>query len=59
MIAITLPDNVASRRVMEKTGFVYEREIRHVGLAHVLYRRRAPGDGADKGQMAAGIGHVR
>ena len=45
IIAITLPDNVASRRVMEKAGFVYDREIVHAGLAHVLYhRRRASGD---------------
>ncbi len=39
LIAFTLPDNVASRRVMEKAGFAYAREIRHVGLPHVLYRR--------------------
>ncbi|MBV8429726.1 MAG: GNAT family N-acetyltransferase [Solirubrobacterales bacterium] len=41
IIAFTLPDNVASRRVMEKTGFDYEREIVHALLVHVLYRRRA------------------
>ena len=40
IIAFTLPSNVASRRVMEKTGFVYEREIVHALLPHVLYRRR-------------------
>jgi RimJ/RimL family protein N-acetyltransferase len=40
VIAYTLPDNVASRRVMEKTGFSFEREIDHEGLRHVLYRRR-------------------
>jgi [ribosomal protein S5]-alanine N-acetyltransferase len=39
LIALTLPDNIASRRVMEKAGFIYEREISHVELAHVLYRR--------------------
>lgn len=43
VVAFTLPDNVASRRVMEKTGFGYEREIVHAGLPHVLYRR--PRDG--------------
>jgi ribosomal-protein-alanine N-acetyltransferase len=42
IIAITLPDNATSRRVMEKAGFVFERDIVHVGLAHVLYRRRRP-----------------
>ena len=39
IVAFTLPDNVASRRVMEKAGFVYERDILHTGLPHVLYRR--------------------
>jgi [ribosomal protein S5]-alanine N-acetyltransferase len=39
LIAITLPDNIASRRVMEKSGFVYAQDIRHLGLEHVLYRR--------------------
>lgn len=38
IVALTLPDNFASRRVMEKTGFAFEREIRHAGLPHVLYR---------------------
>jgi ribosomal-protein-alanine N-acetyltransferase len=41
IVAFTLPHNVASRRVMEKSGFRYEREIEHVGLPHVLYRCRA------------------
>lgn len=41
IIAFTLPHNVASRRVMEKSGFVYERDIVHALLPHVLYRRRA------------------
>lgn len=40
VIAFTLPDNIASRRVMDKAGFTYEREIFHAGLPHVLYRRR-------------------
>jgi ribosomal-protein-alanine N-acetyltransferase len=39
LIAYTLPDNVASRRVMEKAGFEFDREFQHVGLGHVLYRR--------------------
>ncbi len=42
LVAFTLPDNLASRRVMEKAGFSYEREIMHVGLPHVLYRVRRP-----------------
>jgi len=39
VVAFTLPDNVASRRVMEKTGFTFQTEIEHVGLPHVLYAR--------------------
>jgi RimJ/RimL family protein N-acetyltransferase len=42
IVAFTLPDNIASRRVMEKSGFAYERDIVHAGLPHVLYRRRRP-----------------
>jgi [ribosomal protein S5]-alanine N-acetyltransferase len=41
IVAFTLPDNIASRRVMEKTGFRYDCEIVHAGLPHVLYRNRA------------------
>ena len=41
IIAFTLRTNLASRRVMEKCGFRYEREITHAGLPHVLYRLRA------------------
>jgi RimJ/RimL family protein N-acetyltransferase len=44
IVAFTLPDNISSRGVMEKSGFVYEREILHVGRPHVLYRRRAARD---------------
>jgi ribosomal-protein-alanine N-acetyltransferase len=41
IVAFTLPSNIASRRVMEKAGFIYEQEIVHEGLDHVLYRRQA------------------
>jgi RimJ/RimL family protein N-acetyltransferase len=44
IIALALPDNLASIRVMQKTGFVYEGDIDAAGLPHVLYRRR-PGGG--------------
>jgi [ribosomal protein S5]-alanine N-acetyltransferase len=40
IIAFALPTNIASRRVMEKAGFQFERNIVHAGLPHVLYRRR-------------------
>lgn len=36
-VAFTLPDNVASRGVMEKLGLRYERDITHAGRPHVLY----------------------
>jgi ribosomal-protein-alanine N-acetyltransferase len=39
VIALALPENVASRRVMEKAAFAYEADVTHAGLAHVLYRR--------------------
>jgi ribosomal-protein-alanine N-acetyltransferase len=42
IVAYTLPDNAASRRVMQKAGFAYEAEIVHKGLDHVLYRRARP-----------------
>jgi RimJ/RimL family protein N-acetyltransferase len=38
VVAFTLPDNTASRRVMEKLGMTYERDIVHADLPHVLYR---------------------
>jgi [ribosomal protein S5]-alanine N-acetyltransferase len=41
IVAFALPDNHASRRVMEKTRFVFERRVIHAGLEHVLYRRLA------------------
>ncbi len=42
LVALTLPGNTASRRVMEKAGFTYDREILHAGLPHVLYRLGRP-----------------
>ena len=41
IVAFTLPTNRASWRVMEKTGFEYERDFVHRGLPHVIYRRPA------------------
>jgi ribosomal-protein-alanine N-acetyltransferase len=45
LVAFALPTNLASRRVMEKAGFAFEREIEYAGLPHVLYRmtRASPG----------------
>ena len=42
IVAFTLPHNVASRRVMEKLGFVYEKTAPYKTFGdHVLYRRRS------------------
>jgi [ribosomal protein S5]-alanine N-acetyltransferase len=38
VVSFTLPDNTASRRVMEKAGLEFDRDITHGGLPHVLYR---------------------
>ena len=38
VVSFTLPENRASRRVMEKLGFTFERDTVHKGLPHVLYR---------------------
>jgi ribosomal-protein-alanine N-acetyltransferase len=38
VVAFTLPANRASRRVMEKAGLRYERDITWANLRHVLYR---------------------
>jgi [ribosomal protein S5]-alanine N-acetyltransferase len=38
VICFTLKTNRASQRVMEKTGFKYERDVVHAGQPHVLYR---------------------
>jgi RimJ/RimL family protein N-acetyltransferase len=55
LVAITMTTNIASRRVMEKSGFTYDRDITHVGLEHALYLQRAPEAGetpADSGSSA-------
>jgi RimJ/RimL family protein N-acetyltransferase len=38
VVCFTLPTNRRSRRVMEKVGFRFERDIVFVNLPHVLYR---------------------
>ena len=38
IVCFTVPTNLASRRVMEKAGFEYERYVLHAGAPHVLYR---------------------
>jgi ribosomal-protein-alanine N-acetyltransferase len=38
LVAYTMTSNAASRRVIEKTGFVYERDIEYASLPHVFFR---------------------
>src|SRR5205085_2188193 len=38
LVCFTMPTNRASRRVMEKAGFRYERDGIHADLPHVFYR---------------------
>jgi RimJ/RimL family protein N-acetyltransferase len=38
LVAFTLPTNDASRRVMQRVGFLYERDVIWAGMPHVLYR---------------------
>lgn len=40
LVAIALPTNIGSRRVMEKVGFNYECDCDWAGLPHVQYRLR-------------------
>jgi ribosomal-protein-alanine N-acetyltransferase len=41
LLCFTMTTNRASQRVMEKAGFVYQRDITHATLPHVLYRQTA------------------
>jgi len=41
IVSFALPTNKASRRVMEKVGFQYEKDVVWADLPHVLYRLRA------------------
>lgn len=38
IVCFTLPTNIASRKLMEKLRFIYEKDIIHIGLPHVFYR---------------------
>ncbi len=41
LVCFTQATNLASKRVMEKAGFIYEREVTYADLPHVLYRQSA------------------
>ena len=36
-VSFTLPSNLASKRVIEKIGFKYEKDIIYASLPHVFY----------------------
>ncbi len=38
VVAVTLPDNARSQRVLAKLGMVSQRPVEHAGLPHLLYR---------------------
>jgi RimJ/RimL family protein N-acetyltransferase len=42
LVAFTLPGNAASLAVMARLGFVYEADVEHAGMRHVLYRLSRP-----------------
>jgi ribosomal-protein-alanine N-acetyltransferase len=44
VVAVTLPHHRASQRVMLKAGLMYQRDIVHAGVPHVLYRTPDDGD---------------
>jgi len=46
IVAFTLPHNKGSRTVMEHCGFIYQRDIIHADLPHVLYQLESSDYGA-------------
>jgi RimJ/RimL family protein N-acetyltransferase len=45
IVAIAIAENYASRRIMQKIGMRYERNVRHRGFQVVLYATRGPARG--------------
>jgi ribosomal-protein-alanine N-acetyltransferase len=45
IVAIAIAENLASRRIMQKIGMHYERNVRHRGFPVVLYATRGPARG--------------
>jgi ribosomal-protein-alanine N-acetyltransferase len=45
IVAIAVPENYASRRIMQKIGMRYERNVRHRGFDVALYGRRCRAHG--------------
>jgi RimJ/RimL family protein N-acetyltransferase len=60
IVSYTLHDNRASRRVMEKLGFEYERDVVHADLPHVLYRHvQSSVSSARRGAWSEGLVPLR
>ena len=57
IVGVTLPANCSSRRVMEKTGMRYERDITRGGARHALYRLTAASWQAGTPAAATRSGH--
>jgi ribosomal-protein-alanine N-acetyltransferase len=41
LVGFALPDNRASISILEKLGFVYEKDVEYAGRRHLLYRLRS------------------
>lgn len=46
LIGVVMVEHLASRRVLERAGFILERTVVHAGEPCALYRRTRPGQGA-------------
>ena len=46
LVGVVMVEHLASRRVLEKAGFTFERTVAHAGEPCVLYRRTRAGQGA-------------
>lgn len=42
VVSFSLAGNTASRRVMDKAGLTFDRDLKRSGLPHVLYRAQRP-----------------
>ncbi|TNE42641.1 MAG: N-acetyltransferase [Alphaproteobacteria bacterium] len=42
LVAVSLSENKGSRRLIEKTGFSYEKDVTYAGLEQAFYRQKNP-----------------
>ncbi|MHC5543067.1 GNAT family N-acetyltransferase [Singulisphaera rosea] len=50
LICFTMTTNIGSRKVMEKVGFTFERDIVYNNMPHVLYRLNRPTTRGESGK---------